>query len=72
MYKIIDGKAISAVVKAEVKSDIEKLNLEPRLIVILVGDNPASQVYVNNKAKACEEVGIFSRTIVCSSEITQE
>lgn len=72
MYKIIDGKAISAAVKAEVKSDIEKLNLEPRLIVILVGDNPASQVYVNNKAKACEEVGIFSRTIVCSSEITQE
>ena len=72
MYKIIDGKAISAAVKSEVKSDIEKLNLKPRLIVILVGDNPASQVYVNNKAKACEEVGIFSRTIVCSSEITQE
>jgi len=63
MTKIIDGKAISAQIKEEVKDRVEALNskgLEVTLAVILVGENPASQVYVRNKKKACETCKIRS------------
>lgn len=66
--KIIDGRLYSSQVKAEVKEETEKLYLEkgiqPGLAFILVGDNPASQVYVRNKGKACEEIGFHSVTKV--------
>ena len=61
--KIIDGKAISADIKQEVKLEVEALNkrgIEPCLAVILVGENTASKVYVNNKKKACQACGIQS------------
>lgn len=60
---IIDGKKISLDIKNEVKQQVEKLNpLQPALAVILVGDNPASAVYVKNKKIACGYVGIRSES----------
>ncbi|MFQ5541332.1 MAG: bifunctional methylenetetrahydrofolate dehydrogenase/methenyltetrahydrofolate cyclohydrolase FolD [Candidatus Binatia bacterium] len=65
MGMIIDGKAIAQEVRKQVKEEIEDLNrkwgLLPGLGVVLVGDDPASHVYVRNKEKACREVGIESR-----------
>ena len=63
MYQLLDGKLVSAKVKDEVKLEVEKLKKDGReitLAVILVGDDPASRVYVNNKKKACEYVGFRS------------
>ncbi len=64
--KIIDGKSISKKVKEEIKSEVQKLRekgVVPKLTVILVGDDPASQVYVRNKEKSASQVGIISETI---------
>ncbi|GBE58303.1 bifunctional protein FolD protein [bacterium BMS3Abin01] len=62
--QIIDGKQISADIRAEVALDVQKMQeehgLTPGLAVVLVGEDPASQVYVNNKEKACNEVGFNS------------
>jgi methylenetetrahydrofolate dehydrogenase (NADP+)/methenyltetrahydrofolate cyclohydrolase len=61
--KLIDGKAISSEIKDQLKTRIEQLREKgrvPGLAAVLVGDNPASQVYVNMKAKECEKVGIHS------------
>lgn len=62
--KIIDGKAIAAQMQDEMKIEVESLkdkyNLIPGLAVVLVGDNPASRVYVNMKKKACARLGIYS------------
>lgn len=64
--KIIDGKSISVSIKEEVKSETQKLlfekNIIPGLAFIIVGDNPASKVYVKNKGRACEEIGFHSVT----------
>lgn len=64
MTFIIDGKKIAADIRSEIKEKTERLvsekNLRPGLALLLVGENPASQVYVRNKAKACGEVGIYS------------
>ena len=63
MAKLIDGKAISSAVKAEVAGEVQKLTakgIRPGLAVVLVGDDPASRIYVNNKRKACEATGIYS------------
>lgn len=63
MAKVIDGKAISAAIRSEIAEKVKTLNVRPGLAVILVGEDPASQVYVRNKGRACEEVGFLSRTI---------
>ena len=64
MYKLIDGKKISAEIRANIKNDVSAYTNSTgktiSLAVVLVGDNPASQIYVRNKIKACEEVGIKS------------
>lgn len=63
MATILDGKAVSAAVKQEVKTQVEALKqkgISVGLAVIIVGDNPASRTYVNNKKKACAEAGIVS------------
>jgi methylenetetrahydrofolate dehydrogenase (NADP+)/methenyltetrahydrofolate cyclohydrolase len=66
MAEIIDGRSIAKRVRAEVAGEVKKLKQEkglvPKLCVILVGDDPASQVYVRNKEKACAEAGISSET----------
>jgi methylenetetrahydrofolate dehydrogenase (NADP+)/methenyltetrahydrofolate cyclohydrolase len=73
---IIDGTKIAEQIRAEVKEEVEELKKEkditPGLAVILVGENPASQVYVNSKAKACGQVGIYSETIFKPEETTTE
>jgi methylenetetrahydrofolate dehydrogenase (NADP+) / methenyltetrahydrofolate cyclohydrolase len=58
--RIIDGKAVAAEVRARVRAEVAGLDSGPGLATILVGDDPASQVYVRNKRKACEEAGIAS------------
>lgn len=73
---VIDGKAIAAQVRAELKEQIkvlkEKHGVTPGLTVVLVGDNPASKVYVRNKAKASEEVGIHSVQHTLPASTSQE
>jgi len=65
LAKIIDGKSLAAVVRAAQKSAIDSLaarGIRPGLAAILVGNDPASRVYVRNKARACEETGVRSET----------
>ncbi len=57
---LIDGKSIAAEIRTSIKQETQTLNVRPGLAAILVGDNPASKIYVRNKRKACEEVGIYS------------
>lgn len=57
---VIDGKALSVKVKEEVRLQAQQLSTRPGLAVIIVGDNPASRVYVNGKKKDCEECGFYS------------
>lgn len=75
MAKIIDGKEISAKVKEQVRAEAEKLKaqgVEIGLAVVIVGNNPASRVYVNNKKKACEAVGFNSYEYALPEETTQQ
>ncbi len=65
---VIDGKAFAAKVRAAVAGEISRTGLKPGLAVVLVGDDPASQVYVGNKDKAANEVGINARTIKLPAE----
>lgn len=73
---IIDGKAVSQEIREEVKALADKLKKEhgitPGLAFILVGENPASQVYVRNKAKACESLGYYSITEKMPEDTSQE
>ncbi len=74
MYKIIDGKLVSQSVKDEVKAKCAELKaqgIEVTLAVIIVGDDPASRVYVNNKKKACEYVGFKSLEYALPADTTQ-
>ncbi len=74
--QIIDGKKVSANVKERVRLECERLVKEhgvtPGLAVVIVGDDPASRVYVNNKKKACELVGFKSEEYALPAETTQE
>lgn len=70
--QIIDGKAVSAKVKEEVRQEIEREGLDIGLAVVIVGDDPASRVYVNNKKKACEVCGIKSYEYALPAETTEE
>lgn len=76
MAKIIDGKQTAADIRREIAAEVEtikeKTGRAPGLAVILVGDDPASQVYVRNKAKDCEETGIYSVVERLPSETTEE
>ena len=58
--QIIDGKVIAEGLRAEIAAEVKKLRIKPGLAVVLVGEDPASQVYVKNKAKMTEEVGMLS------------
>ena len=69
--KIIDGKAFGAKLRAQLKEKIENSNKIPGLAVVIVGTNPASQIYVRNKIKACEEVGIRSYSYELPETATQ-
>ena len=71
----IDGKAVAAKIRAQVAQDVETLKARgicPGMAVVLVGDDPASKIYVNNKKKACAETGIYSEEHLLPAETTQE
>lgn len=76
MAQIISGKVVSAQVREELKAQtqemIEKHGIRPGLAVIIVGDDPASKVYVNNKEKGCAEVGYYSEVYRLPAETTQD
>ena len=75
MAKLIDGKKISAEIREEIKAKTAEFEKEkgylPGLAVVIVGENPASQVYVRNKKKACEEVGFYSEVHELPEATTQ-
>ncbi|MFW5981910.1 MAG: bifunctional methylenetetrahydrofolate dehydrogenase/methenyltetrahydrofolate cyclohydrolase FolD [Halanaerobiaceae bacterium] len=75
MTKIIDGKSIAASIRNDLKKDVEELTRTgrvPGLTVVLVGDDPASETYVKFKERAANEIGIKSRVLKRSADITQE
>lgn len=75
MYKLIDGKEVSNHVKTKVREEVELLKekgIEPALAVIIVGNDPASRVYVNNKKKACEFTGMRSVEYALPEETTEK
>ncbi len=76
MAKLIDGKLIAAQIRAELKKETEDLiaqtGVTPQLAVVLVGEDPASQVYVRNKGRACEEIGFRATQITLPATTSQE
>jgi len=74
--KIIDGKAIAAEVRSDIKQRISQRTADglraPGLAVILIGENPASEVYVRNKRRACEEAGILSQSYDLPDQTSQD
>ena len=76
MAKIINGKEISATIRSEIKEATEQLvaqtGVRPGLAVIIVGEDPASQVYVRNKKRACDEVGFYSESYELPENTTQD
>lgn len=75
MANIIDGKLVSKKVKQEVADEVvilKEKGITPGLAVIIVGDDPASRVYVNNKKKACAEVGFYSEEYALPAETSME
>lgn len=75
MAMIIDGKAVSAATREAIKNEVAELKekgVTPGLAVIIVGDDPASRVYVNNKKKACADLGMLSEEYALPAETTNE
>lgn len=75
MAEIIDGKKISSEIKEGLKREVEELKkngITPGLATILIGEDPASQVYVRNKTSACEKIGIYSEQYTLPSETKEE
>lgn len=75
MAKLLKGKEVSARIKEELKEEVAKLKdagIVPGLAVIIVGDDPASRVYVNNKKKACAEIGIYSEEYALPAETSEK
>jgi len=73
---LIDGKKVAQQIKDELKADIEKLKSEdrnvPGLVAVIVGDDPASKIYVRSKGKACDEIGMRSKTEEVPSNISED
>ena len=69
--RVIDGKAVAAGLRAQVAASAAKLGYRPGLAVILVGDNPASAVYVRNKDRAAHQAGLNARTIRLAAATTE-
>ena len=75
MAKILSGKEVSARIKEDLKIEVQDLKnkgINVGLAVVIVGDDPASRVYVNNKKKACSDLGIYSEEYALGAETTQE
>ena len=75
MATILNGKQVAAEIRAELKTRAEALRKDgvvPCLAVLLAGDDPASKIYVRNKKRACEEIGIESRELLFPENVTEE
>ncbi|MBR2635924.1 MAG: bifunctional 5,10-methylene-tetrahydrofolate dehydrogenase/5,10-methylene-tetrahydrofolate cyclohydrolase, partial [Oscillospiraceae bacterium] len=76
MAVLIDGKLVSAKVREKIAEEgrclLQETGVQPGLAVIIVGEDPASQVYVRNKKKACEQVGFYSEEYALPAETTQQ
>ena len=73
--KILDGKMVSQRIKDELKAEVNEMKAKgivPGLAVIIVGDDPASRVYVNSKKRACAEIGIYSEEYALPVETTEK
>ena len=70
--KIIDGRKVAEKVRNDLKERVKKLKIKPGLAVVLVGDNPASEIYVNMKEKKCDEVGFYSRKILLPEDTSKK
>lgn len=70
--KVIDGKKIASLLRAELQKKIDAEEVKPGLAVVIVGNDSASQIYVRNKMKACAEMGVISYSYVLPEETTQE
>lgn len=74
--RILDGKKVAEAIKEEVRKEVEAIKAGngriPRLAVVLVGDNPASKVYVNNKVKCCEQTGIQSQLVRLPQTVSEK
>lgn len=68
---ILDGKATSAAIYQELKARLDRLSTQAKLVAILVGDNPASHLYVSSKISACRKVGIVSEKLLLPSSTSQ-
>lgn len=73
---LIDGKKVAADIRNELKEKVSKLKAEgkniPGLVAIIVGDDPASHIYVSSKGKACEEIGMRTKTEKLPADISEE
>ena len=75
MAQIIDGKELAKNIRLKLKDEVIELknaDINPKLAVIMVGDDKASKVYVKNKSKACEDVGMYSIVIEMPEATTQD
>ena len=72
MVEILDGKKLREKILDELKLKIEKFPQKPSLVVILVGENPASKIYVNNKKKTAQNLGINSEVINYPFDVTEQ
>jgi methylenetetrahydrofolate dehydrogenase (NADP+)/methenyltetrahydrofolate cyclohydrolase len=70
--KLLDGKALAAVLRADIKEKIQNARIVPGLAVVIVGEDPASKIYVRNKVKACADVGMRSFVYELPSDIAQK
>lgn len=69
--KIIDGRALADKLQAQMALEVAEMSVKPGLVVIIVGENPASQTYVRNKERTAEKIGLFSQVKRLSAEISQ-
>lgn len=72
MYTLIDGKNLAQKTRQELKKEVEKFKTKPKLAVILVGQNPASKIYLKNKSKACDDTSIQYQEHILKEETTME
>lgn len=71
MSIILDGKALATSIKGDLHEIVAKAQLHPCLVIVTVGDDPASTIYIRNKKKACEDIGIECRHIIYPDSITE-
>ncbi len=72
MAQLIDGKALAKKIRGNIKEIVEKMDIKPGLAVVMVGDDPASKIYVSSKEKACTEVGMYSEKVILPENTSEE